>query len=494
MNEIPGNTPVLVGIGTVEQRCEDWSEAREPVSLMADAARAALADSGCAGLADSLGRIYVPRGLWHYSDPARLVAEAIGAGDATTVLAEIGVLQQTPIGETCRLIADGELDAGLVVGGEARYRWLRAQIAGSEARETPQATEPDITLRAEAELYLDCEVNTGLGYMPVNYYAILESAFRAANGWSIAEHRDRIAALYSRFSAIAARNPHAWKPIALDPQTIRDSAPKNPMLAFPYTKLHNTSWNVDQAAALLFCSAERARALGVPRQRWLFPVASAECNQMLSVAQRRELHRAPGAGAAAARALAAAGCSVAELDFVDLYSCFPIAVESYAAEIGLDPDRDLTVTGGMPFAGGPLNNYVLQASCRLAELMRERPGSRGMTSSVSGLLTKQGIGLWSTEPGPHGFQFIDVTAEVAADNPPLEVAGNCQGDATVAGYTVIYESGAARRAVAMLDLPDGRRAVGWSDDPAVMADMQRHEYCGRRVHCQGDRFSPAGSP
>ncbi len=491
MAGIEQNTPVLVGIGAVDQRLEDWREAREPVELMVGAARSALADSGAPRLASQIQQICVPRGLWHYGDPARLVAEAIGAGSATSVLAEVGILQQTPIGQACSMISRGELDVAMVVGGEARFRWLRAQIAGEEATETVQLAEPDLTLKPAAELYLDAEVNCGLGYMPVNYYAIMESAFRAAHGWSIDAHRDRIAALYSRFSEIATDNPHAWRPGPLAPQLIRDPGPKNPMLAFPYTKLHNTSWNVDQAAALLFCSAGRASELGVPRERWLYPLASAECGHMLSVAQRRELHRVPGAKAASDAAFGAAGCTPGELDFVELYSCFPVAVESYARELGLDMDRDLTVTGGMPFAGGPLNNYVLQATCRLAELMRRQPGSKGVVTSVSGLLTKQGIGLWSAQPPERPFSFIDVTEAVAAANPPLDVVQEYHGDATIAGYTVIYESGSPVRAVAMIDLPDGRRAVAWSDDAPLMDAMQREEYCGRPVRCSGTRFDAA---
>jgi acetyl-CoA C-acetyltransferase len=310
MDDIPANTPVLVGIGIIGQKLEDWRQAREPVDLMIDAATAAVGDAGAPQLAGEIERIFVPRGLWHYPDPARLVAEALGADSATSVLVEIGVLQQTALGEACRLIAEGEHEVTLVVGGEARYRHLRAQIAGEEAPERTQEGEPDITLAlpkgVSAELYLEAELNAGLSYMPVNYYAIMESAFRASRGWSVEEHRDYMAGLYSRFSDIAADNPHAWKPGHVDASTIRDPGPKNPMLAFPYTKLHNTSWNVDQASALLFCSAAKAAALGIPREQWVFPLASAECNQVLSVAQRRELHRTPGV-AAAARAMFASG-------------------------------------------------------------------------------------------------------------------------------------------------------------------------------------------
>ena len=488
MVDIESNTPVLVGLGIIGQRLEDWQAAREPYELMVDAARAALLDAGQERLAGQIDSIYVPRGLWHYGDPARLVAHAIGAQRATSVLVEVGVLQQTAIGEACRQIAEGELATTLVVGGEARYRWLRAQIAGEEAVETEQEAKPDITLTPAAELYLDAEVNSGLGYMPVNYYAIMESAFRASRGWSIDEHRDRIADLYSRFSEIATDNPHAWRPGYVAPDAIRNPGPKNPMLAFPYTKLHNTSWNVDQAAALLFCSATKARELGIPREQWIFPLASAECDHMLSVAQRRELHRVPGVRAAAEAAFAATGCTANDFDLLELYSCFPIAVEAYAAEMGLDLECDLTVTGGMPFAGGPLNNYVLQATARLVELLRQKRGSKGLVTSVSGLLTKQGIGLWSTDPGAQSFQFIDVTDDVATKNTPMEIAEGYQGEATIAGYTVMYQAGEPLRAVAMVDLPDGRRDVVWSDDAALMADMERQEYCGKTVSCRDRRI------
>jgi acetyl-CoA C-acetyltransferase len=488
MGELAPNTPVLAGIGIVGQKLEDWTAAKEPVDLMIDAARAAIVDAGAADIAREIGQVSVPRGLWHYPDPARLVAAAVGAADATSVLVEIGVLQQTALGEACRLIASGECAVTLVVGGEAKYRGLRAQIAGTEAPERAQEGEPDITMTPAAELYLDAEVNSGLGYMPVNYYAIMESAFRASQGWTVADSRDRLAEMYSRFSDIASDNPHAWKPGHVAAETIRDPGPGNPMLAFPYTKLHNTSWNVDQASALLFCSAERAEALGIPREQWIFPLASAECGHMLSVAQRRELHRVPGAQVAAHAMFEATGSEPGELDLVELYSCFPVAVESYAAEIGVDLSRDLTVTGGMPFAGGPLNNYVLQSTCRMVELLRERSGSTGMVTSVSGLLTKQGIGLWSTEPGRSPFQFIDVTEEVARDNPPVEVVESYTGEATVAGYTVMYQLGEPHRAVAMVDTPQGQRAVVFNEEAPVMQALESGEYCGRTVQCRGTHF------
>lgn len=487
MSAIDPKTPVLVGIGIIDQKEDNWENAKEPVALMCDAAAQAVKDTG-ADIGSAIERVYVPKGMWQYTDPARTVADSLGATSATSVLVEIGVLQQTMMGDACQRIADGDLEIALVVGGEAKYRGLRAQIAGAEAPETPQDVEPDLTMRPAAELYLDAELNSGLGYMPVGYYAIMESAFRKANGWNVEEHRDRISQMYSRFSDIATKNPHAWKPGHVEADTIRNPSPKNRMLAFPYTKLHNTSWNVDQASAMLFCSVEKAEALGIPREQWVFPLASTESGHMLSVAQRKHLHRVPGAEAAGKKALEIAGSSQDELDFLELYSCFPIAVEAYAAEMELSLDGDNTVTGGMPFAGGPLNNYVVQSTCRLIELMREKPGSKGLVSSVSGLLTKQGFGVWSTEPGPTGFQFVDVTEAVAAANPPLEVVDDYEGEAVIQGYTILYTGDDRSRAVAMVDLADGRRAVVYSEDGALMEAMEQDEYCGRSVQCANNQF------
>ncbi len=342
-------------------------------------------------------------------------------------------------------------------------------------------------LKPEAELVLDEEVNGGLGYMPVGYYAIIESAFRQSMGWGVEEHRDRMAALYERFSEIAVQNPDAWKRERVAAEQIRNASAKNRMLAFPYTKLHNTSWNVDQAAALLFCSAGVASELGIPRERWVFPRSGTESNHMLALSQRPELHRCPGAQLAGRRALQLAGIGAEELDLLELYSCFPIAVESYATEIGIPLEGDLTVTGGMPFAGGPLNNYVLQATARMATLLRERGQGTGLVTSVSGYLTKQGFGVWSMSPG-EGFAFADVTEEVAAQTPARTVSALVDGPVTIRGCTVMYQEDRALCAVAVVDQADGSRSVANSQDTAVIARVETAECCGISARVEGGQL------
>lgn len=482
-------TPVLVGIGIVEQKLEDPAAAEEAIALMIEAVRRAGSDAGVADQLPALERVMVPQGLWHYGDPGRMVADAVGAANARTVFAKVGVMQQTLLNDTCRGIEAGDFDIGVVVGGEAKYRDLRAQITGVEVPVTANEDCADLVMEPDEELYHELEVEA-LGYMPVGYYAIMENAFRAANDWTVAEHRDRLARLYSRFSEIAADNPHAWKRERVEPAVIRDASPRNRMLAFPYTKLHNTSWNVDQASALLYCSAAKAQELGIPREKWVFPRSSAESNHMLSLAQKPDLHSLPGARFSGARAMELAGLEFDDLDLVELYSCFPIAVEMYRAEIGLPDGIDLTVTGGMPFAGGPVNNYVLQSTCRMAELLRQDGASHGLLSSVSGLLTKQSFAVWSTEPGPAGFEFADVTEAVRGVFPPCDVAEGYRGEGRIIGYTVRYEGEQPSRAVVVLELPDGSHTLAWSEEAEVMEAMQNEEYCGRTVVVGENRFTP----
>jgi acetyl-CoA C-acetyltransferase len=230
--------------------------------------------------------------------------------------------------------------------------------------------------------------------------------------------------------------------------------------------------------------------LGIPRKQWIYPLASTESNHMVPLSARDDLAACPGAGIAGRAALDAAGLSAADVDLIELYSCFPIAVELYAAELGIPAARDLTVTGGMSFAGGPYNNYVLQATCRAAELLRDHAGQRrtALVSSVSGVLAKQGFGIWSTQPSPTGFVNTDVTSDVARQMPEREVIARYSGDARIAGFTVLHTRGTPPRGVAIVDTPTGARTIATTDDPALIARMQTEEFVGRTLRIDNERL------
>ncbi|MDZ7783720.1 MAG: hypothetical protein U5K56_12560 [Halioglobus sp.] len=493
MPDCPANTPVLVGAAAVQQKLEDYRAALEPVALMERALRAAAEDAGSGALLTRADEIMVPNSLWGYRDPGRILAERLGATAATTLLADFGILQQSLLNRACRRIAAGEAGVLLVTGGEARYRQQCAARAGGEAPETKQGeVEPDVLLRPDAELMSEVESAAGLA-MPVGYYAIMDSALRYRQGLTVAEHRDRMARLYARMSVIAAQNPDAWTREPVDAPFIRDHCADNRMLAFPYTKLHNSQWNVDQAAGLILCSAGIAEELGIPRDKWLFPLASTESNFMTVIASRGDLGASEGFRIAGRRIAELTGIELGDVRLRELYSCFPFAVRVQQREFGLDPEEDVSVTGGMTFGGGPLNNFVFQATARMAQLLRRNPGEPGLITAVSGLVTKQACCLWSTEPPPGGWAFADVSDEVRAATDVRELIGDYRGEATVAGYTVLYRGMDPWRAIAVFDLPDGRRSVAFSEEAAVVDAMLTRECCGAVYRLSGGQFFAAAT-
>ncbi|HXQ24128.1 MAG TPA: hypothetical protein VN812_20770 [Candidatus Acidoferrales bacterium] len=478
---IDPRTPVLVGVGAVQQRCDDPRAALEPIELMIVALERAAADAGDRTLLSKASSIRVPRGFWDYSDPGRIIAARVGAPAARTQVAEIGILQTTLFGLAAQAIASGEEDVVLVAGGEAKHRSLRAQITGVEAPLTLQTgVEPDSVLRPEREIWSPLEADLGL-MMPVNQYSIMETALRHADGMSIDAHRRAVARLWADFSRVAADNPHAWNRTPLSAAEIASPGGGNRMLAFPYTKLHNSQWNVDQAAGLIFCSVAAARAAGVPESRWIFPLAVADSNHMVPLSNRAELHRSHGFRIAGQRALESAGLGLDAIDHFELYSCFPVAVRVQARELGVPAGRPLTVTGSMAFAGGPLNNFVLQALVRMTEILRAERASSGMITAVSGMLTKQGVSLWSARPPVAPFHFADVTRAVAGAMRTVEVVDAYEGPATIASYTVLYEGDTPVRGVMICDLPDGRHTLAETMDARLAATMTEREHCGRSV-------------
>lgn len=464
-------SPVLAGVGA-EVRRGDELPGLDHLGLMEVAARQALDDAGIDPR--RVGAVLVPRGLWRDRDPGRVIADRLGAHDARTTMAELGVPQLSIVRRACQLVADGTADVVLVVGGEAKHRQNVARRAGAERAATEESSsDPDETMRPDADLMARPEVERRLNSAPPQY-AVIETAIRAAAGRTPAAHQAHLGRLWADFARIAASNPDAWDQSAPTAEQIANPGAGNRVVAWPYTKLLCSQWNVDQSAAMVFTH-------GVDG---VHPRGIAESNLILSMSLRRDLHRWPAFSLAAEKLLDMTGIGVGDIGPIDFYSCFPAAVQTAALELGVGLDRDLTVTGGMTFGGGPLNNYVFQAIVTMARRLRDEPGAIGLTTAVSGLLTKPALALWSTEPGDRPFQHADVTADARRATAQCPLDGDATGEGTVAGYTVLFDGDGPSAAVAVVDI-DGTRTVAICDDAATAARMKDEEHVGASVKVTG---------
>jgi acetyl-CoA C-acetyltransferase len=477
---------VLVGVGVASQRESDPRDAVDTLGLMRSAVECAVLDSGVPEIAARADGYRAPRGFWQHPNPCRLLADHFGARDARTEIAEIGVLQTTLMGRAAQDIAQGRADIVVVVGGETRYRTSLAARQGIELEELEQAaTEPDSVLRPKSDIVSAEEIAAGLGG-PVTQYALIDNALRASEAQSIPDHVQALGELQAEMSRIAHTNPDAWNREAVDAKTVAVPTAGNRLLAFPYAKLHCSQWNVDQAAALILCAVEVAEQLGVAREKWVFPLAVVDSEYMAPLTTRGELHRSPGFRLAGARALELAGLSIGDVSHLELYSCFPAAVRLQQRELGIPQGRAPSVTGGMTFAGGPLNNFVLQALVSMAHVLRADPGSKGLVTAVSGIVTKQGVSLWSATAPASDFSFEDVSEATAAESRQIEVVAEARGDASIVSYTVMPEGGDRWRSVLLCQLDDGRRVLVSTGDPTIAERGQHQELCGRAVRLLDD--------
>lgn len=476
-------TPVIVAVGQVDQHT--GSEPLEPVALLAEAARLTEADAGADGLLAALDTIAVINILsWRYRDPAALVADHLGIEVARTITTDDGGnYPQSLLNRLCGEIAAGRCDAALVGGAETWRTRTASRRDGTELAWTLQGDDV-----APTESVVNAEP---LGHpgewarevmMPIEIYPLFDNALRAAEGWTIDEHRDRLARLWAGFSDVAATNPHAWIQQSFTPAEIREPSSSNRMVGFPYTKLMNANNAVEQAAAFVVCSVEKARALGISPDRWVFPWAGTDAHEHWYLSHRWSLAEAPAIRLAGQKALSLAGVGVDDLAHVDVYSCFPSAVQIAAREIGLGTDRPLTVTGGLSFAGGPWNNYVSHSIATMVERLRNDVGSVGLVTGNGGFLTKHAFGVYSTSPPAIAYRHEDLQAEVDA-LPRRDLAEIVDGPVTVESSTVMHDrESVPQKAIVACLLEDGRRAWGTTTDTDAMTTFTTEETSGQPGH------------
>jgi len=333
-------------------------------------------------------------------------------------------------------------------GGEAGTSWAAALREGRDPGwgTQPAGTAPTRTVGVDRDPGDPAELEAGL-IAPIFWYPLFEHAVRSAAGRTRKEHQVQLGELWLRFADIARENPHAWS--REPPATAAEIAP----------------------------------------ERWVFVEATAGAHDHWLCGEREALHRSPAIAACGQAVLGHAQAGIDDVALLDLYSCFPSAVQVAANELGIDlhdPARAPTVTGGLAFAGGPANNYVMHSLATLVERLRAQPEARGLATAVGWYLTKHGAALLAGRPGERAFAHHDVQAAVDAQPRRAIVPATEEAQGSVEAHTAIFDrDGRPTMGIVALRLPDGRRAFGRSHDHGTIATLQGTEPLGRRARTDG---------
>ena len=477
--------PVVIGLGITQQK-GSYAELDEALFLMEKVAMQAINDCGNSKIKDFIDVIDIPKGFWRYRDPGKWIAEKNNFSNAKTSVNKIGVLQQHLINNTCNKIIKGEIRAGLILGGESRAKMIAALKEGIEYKEMELSTNPDQYVKAKDDLYGEGEAEA-LGLMAVGYYAVMESAMRKSKSLTLKEHEDYLGSMYADFSEIASKNQYAASDKSISKDQIMLANSDNKPMAYPYNKYHCTSWNVSQASAILICEEGLADQLNISKQKRIDPMASSETNHMIALIQRPSLISSAGLKLASEKINEVVDKHSINLNLIDLYSCFPVAVQQFENVLNLNTKTSRTITGAMPFAGGPLNNYMLHATVQALLKLRSESG-HSLITGVSGMMTKQSFCLWSSEY-QMPFYHADVTKKAQQLDKPIPISNAKHGNGIVIGYTVLYEGTKPTLGVFYIEDSQGERKVVTSEDKAVITSMREEEWIEKEISFYGNQVS-----
>lgn len=498
MKPVDPRTPVIVGVAQSVDRESEPASAPSPLDSLEAVARAAEVDSGAVGgvlgaidwllvirtFADSGPDYRLPG--WNYPNLPRSLARRIGAQpDRAIYPAGGGNTPQWAINLFADAIAKGEADVCLLAGAENTRTAARAQRQGVTLDWTDDPGGEDAEVWGKVPRgNTKTEARHGIS-LAATGYAMFENALGHHYGRSPKAHRRAIGRLMAAFSEKAASNPYSMSQSARSVDDIVDPRPDNRYLAYPYTKYLCSNMYVDQAAAVLMMSEATADRLGIARAKRVYLHGAADTTEKWLMSERVNFWSAPAIAAGAAAAVQQAGISFDDLAFIDLYSCFASPVQVAADSMGISHDdmRGLTVTGGLPYFGGPGSNYATHAIAEMAQRLRGRPGAFGLTYANGLFLTKHAFGVYSSAPPEDGYRKTDPatyqSAVDALDSPAFDDSPSGIGE--IETFTVIYEGGVPTVAPVFGRFESGARFVANIVDPAALEAMIDKPVIGRRI-------------
>jgi acetyl-CoA C-acetyltransferase len=499
--QVDPRTPVIVGVGQFTERIDDPGyRGLSAVDLATAATRAALADTGAD--VDTVARaIEVFVGLRQfeictpYADPPlgasdnylRSVAQRVGADPARAVLEPIGGNgPQKVVTEFAGAIAAGDIEVALILGSEPGSTAKYWDGPAQQGRAKPDFTEHvggQLEDRGYGfEQYMsEYTASHGLTGAPVQY-GLLDNARRARLGLSVDDYRKRMAELFAPFSKVAAKNPFSSSPVERSVEEIATVTDQNRMICDPYPRLLVARDTVNQGAAAVLMSVEAARRLGVPEEKWVYLRGHADQTEQ-DLLDRVDLHISYSAKQAVTEALRVAGIGIDEVATFDLYSCFPFPVFAVCDAFALAADypRGFTLTGGLPYFGGPGNSYSLHGIAETVAEMRHEPGAFGLVGANGGVMSKYSVGVYSTEPADWATDRSKALQADIAALPKVAVTRNADGPATIETYSVRYDwPERTGIIIGRLDADDSRFMAVTTDEDLV-ALMSDRDPIGARI-------------
>lgn len=497
-------TPILVGSGQITQREPDPRVALDAMDLTAAAARKAAEDAqGGDALLRALDAIVVLRSFsdtsWRFKspfggpkNPPKSVANRLGiSGTKRLVYTHPGGnMPQWCVNRLFEIVVRGEIGTAMICGGEALATQKAAERAKIDLNWNEDAGGEPEQWGIATRGWNDMEDRHRMAGA-IFAYPLFENGIRRHLGRPVPEHLAAVGALFAHFASVAKSNPLADRRQGFSAQQIATVGPDNPYIGFPYTKLMNSNAFIDQAAAIILTSVGKARELGIPQHRWVYLHGCADAHDHWFISDRHNYHSSPAMRAVAQATLDMADVGIDDIDTFDIYSCFPSAVQIACREMGLaqDDPRGLTVTGGLPYFGGPGNNYVTHSIAQMMDEVRKKPGSRGMVTANGNYITKQSAGIYSTTPPTMAFAPKDPsTYQRGIDsNKGPAVAEVANGSATIETYTVMHDRKGPSYAILFGRLGDGRRFIANTpDDPGLLQDMVDRDLIGTTGHVRHD--------
>jgi len=490
-------TPVLVGCGQVTDLDTPPEQGQSAIDMIERAVRLAAADTGAGetllrGL-DSLCilRLYTDTS-WRFespfgrcSNPPAAVARRFAVMPRRLQYTSPGGnMPQYMVNRTAEEIAKGEVELALIAGGEALRTMRGARKAGIQIDWNEDAEGDYEEIGDMRPGVNDYEMRHGMR-APIFNYPLFENAIRVHRGRSMDDHMRAIGRLMAGFARVAHGNPLAVRREGYTAEQIATVTTENRTIGYPYTRLMNSNPYIDQSAALLMTSVGKAQELGIDPAKWVFLHGCGDAWDHWWITERVNYYSSPAIRTMAGRAFAMAGKAPADMDFFDLYSCFPAAIQIGAAEIGVTEDdpRGLTVTGGLPFFGGPGNNYVTHSIAEMMNQVRSRPGSFGLCTANGHNVTKHGAGIYSTAPVEGSWRREDPAvgqAEIdAMPKPPLTEVAN--GPARIETWTVMHRPDGPELGIVIgrLDEGDVRFVANTPADTATLMDLEERGDVGR---------------